>query len=184
MSQIVTCTVILSLSTCLQVTEMYSSGGELHLELLTGQPQGSKTLWVGDTRSLVPRISGGQRAWEWGYRTWEWGYRTWRCLVVESCQRSSNWSADCWMSLSNQIFNLTWSRRDGRGTVAVNKKFTYRTSSAYVLRTDSGPYWGRTLCVLLLRTNRLAPRDSTLTVRTAGVSTVISGKRERAQATL
>ena len=177
MSQIVTCTVILSLSTCLQVTEMYSSGGELHLELLTGQPQGSKTLWVGDTRSLIPRISGGRRAWEWGYRTWCY-------LVVESCQRSSNWSADCWMSLSNQIFNLTWSGRDGRGTVAVNKKFTYRTSSTYVVRTDSGPYWGRTLCVLLLRTNRLVPRDSMLTVRMAGVSTVISGKRERAQATL
>ena len=30
----------------LQVTEMYSSGGELHLELLTGQPHGTKSLWV------------------------------------------------------------------------------------------------------------------------------------------
>eukprot|EP00731_Ephydatia_muelleri_P015388 Em0008g1108a len=32
-------------STSLQVTEMYSSGGDLHLELLSGQPQGSKNLW-------------------------------------------------------------------------------------------------------------------------------------------
>jgi len=32
-------------STSLQITEMYSSGGELHIELLTGQPQGSKSLW-------------------------------------------------------------------------------------------------------------------------------------------
>ena len=31
---------------CTKVTEMYSSGGDLHLELLTGQPQGSKNLWV------------------------------------------------------------------------------------------------------------------------------------------
>ena len=30
----------------LQISEMYSSGGELHIELLTGQPQGSKALWV------------------------------------------------------------------------------------------------------------------------------------------
>ena len=28
---------------------MYSSGGELHIELLTGQPQGSKSLWVCET---------------------------------------------------------------------------------------------------------------------------------------
>ncbi len=25
---------------------MYSSGGDLHLELLTGQPLGSRSLWV------------------------------------------------------------------------------------------------------------------------------------------
>ena len=31
---------------CLQVTEIYSSGGDLHLELLTGQTGGSKSLWV------------------------------------------------------------------------------------------------------------------------------------------
>ena len=30
----------------LQISEMYSSGGELHIELMTGQPQGSKSLWV------------------------------------------------------------------------------------------------------------------------------------------
>lgn len=30
----------------IQVTEIYSSGGDLHLELLTGQPEGSKSLWV------------------------------------------------------------------------------------------------------------------------------------------
>ena len=30
----------------MKVTEMYSSGGDLHLELLSGQPQGSKNLWV------------------------------------------------------------------------------------------------------------------------------------------
>ena len=29
-----------------QITEMYSSGGDLHLELLSGQLQGSKSLWV------------------------------------------------------------------------------------------------------------------------------------------
>ena len=29
-----------------QITEMYSSGGDLHLELLSGQSQGSKSLWV------------------------------------------------------------------------------------------------------------------------------------------
>jgi hypothetical protein len=31
--------------TTLQITEMYSSGGDLHLELLSGQLQGSKSLW-------------------------------------------------------------------------------------------------------------------------------------------
>ena len=31
---------------CIQITEMYSSGGDLHLELLSGQLQGSKSLWV------------------------------------------------------------------------------------------------------------------------------------------
>ena len=36
-----------------QITEMYSSGGELHLELLTGQNQGSKTLWVSKVALIV-----------------------------------------------------------------------------------------------------------------------------------
>ena len=31
-----------------QITEMYSSGGDLHLELLSGQLQGSKSLWVSE----------------------------------------------------------------------------------------------------------------------------------------
>ena len=59
------------LSTCPQVTEMYSSGGELHLELLNGQPQGSKTLWVGDNIVLVASYpdSFGWSAWVLGYKT-------------------------------------------------------------------------------------------------------------------
>jgi len=32
---------------CLQVVEMYSSGGDLHLELPTGQQGGAGKLWVG-----------------------------------------------------------------------------------------------------------------------------------------
>ena len=36
---------------CVQVTEMYSSGGELHIELLSGQPHGSRSLWVGGPSS-------------------------------------------------------------------------------------------------------------------------------------
>ena len=35
-----------SLVFSLQITEMYSSGGDLHLELLSGQLQGTKSLWV------------------------------------------------------------------------------------------------------------------------------------------
>jgi len=34
------------LCTRVQITEMYSSCGQLHIELLTGQPEGAKALWV------------------------------------------------------------------------------------------------------------------------------------------
>ena len=41
----------------LQISEMYSSGGELHIELMTGQPQGSKSLWVsGSTHCMSIRL--------------------------------------------------------------------------------------------------------------------------------
>ena len=30
----------------IQIKEMYTSGGELHLELFNGQQEGNKTLWV------------------------------------------------------------------------------------------------------------------------------------------
>lgn len=30
----------------LQITEMYSSGGDLHLELVKGQQEGARALWV------------------------------------------------------------------------------------------------------------------------------------------
>lgn len=37
----------------LQISEMYSSGGELHIELMTGQPQGSKSLWVSGSAHCI-----------------------------------------------------------------------------------------------------------------------------------
>ena len=60
-----------------------------------------------------------------------------------------NCEGGCWHSKFITLIHLY---NNIHATVAVNKKFTY------VVRTASGPYCGRTLCVLLLRTNRLAPR--------------------------
>ena len=43
----------------LQITEMYSSGGDLHLELVKGQQEGTRALWVRGSDGGGLMYSGG-----------------------------------------------------------------------------------------------------------------------------